>query len=117
MIDRRGTDDAAFRSNYGCEVAVFHPYLERAVSGKPRPPNAGRGAQTLCLESRGSRKRAVARGKGSRAKCPASYLMWWAKTLERETGLEPATLCLGRLGSIIRSSGLFLNLASYYLQI
>jgi hypothetical protein len=30
---------------------------------------------------------------------------------------EPATLCLGRLGSLIRFSGLFLNLATHRLQI
>jgi len=29
-------------------------------------------------------------------------------------GLEPTTLCLGRLGLIIRSSGLFLNLATHH---
>ena len=37
--------------------------------------------------------------------------------LERETGLEPATLCLGRLGPIFRSPRLFLNLATHHLQI
>jgi len=37
--------------------------------------------------------------------------------MEREKGLEPSTLCLGRLGLITRSSGLFLNLAMHLLQI
>jgi len=32
-------------------------------------------------------------------------------------GLEPTTLCLGRLGPIFRFSSLFLNLATCHLQI
>ena len=39
------------------------------------------------------------------------------ENLERETGLEPATLCLGRRGSIFRFSDPFLNLATHLLQI
>ena len=34
--------------------------------------------------------------------------------LERETGLEPATLCLGRLRFKIRFQGPFLNLATQH---
>ena len=38
-------------------------------------------------------------------------------TVERETGLEPATLCLGRLGLTTRSLGRLLNLATHHLPI
>ena len=34
--------------------------------------------------------------------------------LERETGLEPATLCLGRLGLVFRFPRPFLNLATHH---
>ena len=36
------------------------------------------------------------------------------RELERETGLEPATLCLGRLGLTTRSLGHLLNLATHH---
>jgi len=101
-----GQPDVAVRCQYSMSG--------RATSSIPGPPNVGRGAQTLCLESRWSRKTAALGGKKGRVQRPASYLMCHVETLERETGLEPATLCLGRLGLVFRFPGPSLNLATHH---